>query len=169
MTWWPIMWSERMMSYAERGSCLLNRPVSCIEVAAQFTRTDIDRDHTNHSQPSLRGGLFVNTGLGTRVTQSWHWYFREAATMQWFSIRVEAFSILCNAENLISGQALILNTLAAAACPKIQFATLWRKAIESAFRKCWYRNWGSLLETVRSFPNIRHLSGPAQPLSGRGE
>ena len=58
------------MSYAEPGSCLLNRPVSCIEVAAQFTRTDIDRDHTNHSQPSLRGGLFVNTGLETRVTQS---------------------------------------------------------------------------------------------------
>ena len=45
--------------------------------------------------------------------------------MQWLSIRVEAFSILCNAENLISGQALILNTLAAAACPKIQFATLY--------------------------------------------
>ena len=46
---------------------------------------------------------------------------------------------------------------------------LWRKAIESAFRKCWYKNWGTLLETVRSFPNIRHLSGPTQPLSGRGE
>ena len=58
------------MSYAERGSCLLNRPVSCIEVAAQFTRTDIDRDHTDHSQRSLSGGLFVNTGLGTGVTQS---------------------------------------------------------------------------------------------------